>query len=89
MGMRFRDDRISRERRFSIGTDLRTGDPYLSIPVGNMLVDYDEYYRLTQDEHRSFVVDIAKATAFAEECRQRWRDDRLILPPGRDRGEPH
>ena len=54
-----------------------------------MLVDYDEYYRLTQDEHRSFVVDIAKATAFAEECRQRWRDDRLILPPGRDRGEPH
>jgi hypothetical protein len=86
--MRFRDDRISREGGFSIGIDLRTGNPYLSIPVGNRLIDYDEYYRLTWDEYRSFVTDIATAMAFAEECRLRWRDDRLILPPGCDRGEP-
>ena len=86
--MRFRDDRVSREGRFAIGVDNRTGDPYLSIPVGNGLVDYEEYYRLTPDEHHCFVTDIAAVTAFAGECRQRLRDDRLILPPGRDRGEP-
>ncbi len=86
--MRFQDEQVSHERRFSIGTDRQTGDPYLSIPVGNGLVDYEEYYRLTPDEHHCFVTDIAVATAFAGECRQRLRDDRLILPPGRDRGEP-
>jgi hypothetical protein len=86
--MRFRDDRISREGRFSIGIDLRTGDPYLSIPVGNRLIDYEEYYRLTWDRYRLFVTDIATATVFADECRQRWWDELLILPPGRGRGEP-
>ena len=86
--MRFRDDRVSREGRFAIGVDRQTGNPYLSIPVGNGLVDYEEYYRLTPDEHHCFVTDIAAVTAFAGECRQRLRDDRLILPPGRDRGEP-
>ena len=86
--MRFQDEQVSHERRFSIGTDRQTGDPYLSIPVGNGLVDYEEYYRLTSDEHRCFVTDIAAATAFAGECRQRLRDDRLILQPGHDRGEP-
>jgi len=86
--MRFQDEQASHDRRFSIGIDHQTGDPYLSIPVGNRLVDYEEYYRLTPDEHRCFVTDIAAVTAFAGECRQRLRDDRLILSPGRDRGEP-
>ncbi len=86
--MRFQDEKVFREQRFSIGTDSRTGDPYLSIPVKNTLVDYEEYYQLTLDEHQRFLADMAAATAFAEECRHRLHDARLILQPGSDRGEP-
>jgi hypothetical protein len=86
--MRFQDEQVSRDGRFSIGTDTRAGDPYLSIPVKNTLIDYEEYYRLTPEEHRRFAADTAAATAFADECRARLHDDRLILQPGSDRGEP-
>jgi hypothetical protein len=86
--MRFQDEHVSRDGRFSIGIDTRGGAPYLSIPVKNALMDYEEYYRLTPDEHGQFVADTAVSTAFAEECRARLHDDRLILPPGSDRGEP-
>jgi hypothetical protein len=82
--MRFQDEHVSRDERFSIGIDTRAGDPYLSIPVKNGLIDYEEYYRLTPDEHRRFVADTAAATGFAEECRARLHDDRLILQPGSD-----
>jgi hypothetical protein len=86
--MRFQDEHLSREGRFSIGIDTGTGGAYLSIPVGNSLVDYEEYYRLSPDEHRRFAADTAVATAFADECRARLYDSRLILQPGSDRGEP-
>lgn len=86
--MRFQDEQVSRHGRFSIGIDADTGDRYLSIPVKNRLVDYEEYHRLSPDEYRRFTADAAAATAFADECRARSRDDRLILQPGRDRGEP-
>ncbi|MEG3087214.1 hypothetical protein [Sphingomonas sp. PB4P5] len=86
--LRFQHEQVSRDGRFSIGIDTRAGDPYLSIPVKNRLIDYEEYYRLSPDEQRRFAADTAAATAFAEECRARLHDDRLILQPGSDRGEP-
>jgi hypothetical protein len=86
--MRFQDEHVSRDGRFSIGIDTQAGAPYLSIPVKNALIDYEEYYRLTPDEHRRFAADSAVSAAFAEECRARLHDDRLILQPGSDRGEP-
>lgn len=86
--MRFKDVALSREKRFSIGIDLQTGEPYLSIPVSNRLLDYEEYYRIPKDLFDSAKRNISSAFDFAEDCRMRRMDQFLIIPPGKDRGEP-
>lgn len=78
----------SRENKLSLGVDTETGGHYLSIPVKNTLIDYEEYYAISPGEYDRFGQDQGSAAAFAEECRRRLQDDRLILKPGRDRGEP-
>ncbi|WP_294258585.1 hypothetical protein [uncultured Sphingomonas sp.] len=83
---RFVDSMASREGRFALGTDVVSGQPYLSIPVSNRLADYEEYYRLTDSERVAFEGDMVLAAAFAAKCRRRELDDRLIIPPGADRG---
>lgn len=85
-GNRFVDEVFSREHRCALGRDKQTGWRYLSIPVSNSLVDYEEYYQLSEDEYDSFHQDPAKAVEFAERCRRREMDHRLIIKPGRDRG---
>ena len=88
MATRFEDTKVDREGRLSLGTDRETGDSYLSIPVANRMVDYEEYYRLSRAEYDRFLEDPAAARAFADEARARRHDDRLILMPGSDRGTP-
>jgi hypothetical protein len=83
---RFVDSVISRDGRYALGTDMVGGQPYLSIPVSNRLADYEEYYRLTEAERATFANDPVLAAAFAARCRSREMDDRLIIPPGADRG---
>ncbi|TRW17553.1 hypothetical protein [Glacieibacterium frigidum] len=85
---RFMDTKVDREGRWSLGADAETAAPFLSIPVANRMVDYEEYYRLSEDEARRFEADGLAARTFADECRARQHDDRLILAPGSDRGEP-
>ncbi|UAJ09937.1 hypothetical protein [Polymorphobacter megasporae] len=82
---RFVDTKVCRSGRYSLGRD-GTGSYYLSIPLANPRIDYEEYYRLDSDEFARFFELDRLAEAFAEECRQRRHDDRLILPPGSDRG---
>jgi hypothetical protein len=86
--MRFEDVSFSREYRFSVGRDQVGQTYYLSIPVKNMMVDYEEYYRISEEEFQKFAIDIEAGKRFADECRDRLHDDRLILKPGRDRGFP-
>ena len=83
---RFVNTKVFRADRFSLGTDQTDGQHYLSIPVANRLADYDEYYRIEPDLYSSFMQNEAAAAAFAQECRKRLHDDRLILAPGSDRG---
>jgi hypothetical protein len=87
-GGRFVDGAFSAEQRCSLGVDQTTGTHYLSIPVSNRLVDYEEYYRLSAEEYDGFLADPARAYAFAERCRQRELDGLLIIPAGADRGVP-
>jgi hypothetical protein len=61
---------------------------FLSIPVANQMVDYEEYYRLTPDQYCLFSANAAAAGLFADECRARERDDMIILAPRTDCGEP-
>jgi hypothetical protein len=44
----------SSEHRFSLGNDTTTGRHYLSIPVNNGVVDYNEQYALPPSSISSF-----------------------------------
>ena len=86
--MKPRDEFFSRTDRYSLGIDDDSGRRYLSIPVGSDLVDYEEYFELSHREYAELLADPDSARAFAEECRRREQDDRLILKPGSNRGTP-
>ncbi|WP_090681008.1 hypothetical protein [Paraburkholderia phenazinium] len=84
--MKFEDCFVSAEHRFAIGREIDSGRYYPSIPVSNRLVDYDEYYEITESDTERFRNDPGLAWQFAEKCRNRMMDDALIIKPGPDRG---
>ena len=84
--MRFQTLYVSRENRYALVRDTGSGSPFLSIPVSNRLADYEEYYALTEEELSQMVTDVGAAIAFARKCGCREMDDRLLFPPGSDRG---
>ena len=85
---RWTDLFFSRDACYALGWDGVVQRHYLSIPVANRATDYDEYYALSAVEFEALVADRAAARAFADRCRRRELDDRLILQPGTDRGYP-
>lgn len=86
MDQRFAKERVFRELRFSLGDDRQRGAKFLSIPVSNRMVDYEEYYRLSPAEFASLLDDETAGKAFANDCRRHLHDDRLLEQPGSDRG---
>ncbi|WP_344737295.1 hypothetical protein [Microbacterium awajiense] len=86
--MRFVSSFVDREAGYALGVEQESATAYLSIPVSNTLTDYEEYYALTEAEYDALLADAGLARAFAESCRRREQDERLILKPGTDRGEP-
>lgn len=84
--MKFVDYFVSTEHRLSVGREADSRKFYLSIPVSNHLVDYEEYYEITEFEAERFRNDPDLARQFAERCRNRMMDDALIIKPGSDRG---
>lgn len=86
--MKFRDDYISQEHRYSIGVELESGKSYLAIPVSNGLVDYEEYYEVADADAALYRKDINAALTFVNKCRNREADDLLLIKPGANRGVP-
>ncbi len=84
--MNFQDTYVSKKKRFSIGVETQSGQHYLSIPVSNSKVDYDEYYQITPEMFGAFGADPNAALVFVEQCRCRENDELLLMKPGRDRG---
>lgn len=84
--VRFSDVFVSREDRYSIGTELDSGRWYVSIPVSNGMVGYEEYYAISPGQSDLFLTDRTAAIEFVEACRRRLHDDLLIQKPGVDRG---
>jgi len=82
----FRDLFVYREDFYSIGVEMGSGRFYLSIPVSNRLVDYEEYYEIDLKMLDAFLDDPAKARAFADRARNREEDARLLVPPPPQRG---
>jgi hypothetical protein len=86
--MRFTDNYVSVEHRYSLGVEEDGGTYFLSIPVTNGIVDYEEYYRLSDSEYSKLMDNQEKAQAFAEQCRKQEHDERLLQKPGWNRGKP-
>lgn len=86
--MKFTDMYFSRERRYSIGIVLESGTHYISIPVSNGLVDYEEYYAISPQQAAVFPTDDSAAIDFVAECQRHEHDDLLIQKPGTNRGTP-
>ena len=84
--MKFADTATDRESRFSIGQELESGRYYLSIPVTNRFVDYEEYYEISSVMHDSYPKNLEELRLFAEACRRRENDALLLQRPGRLRG---
>lgn len=84
--MRFVDTAVNKGKRFSIGRDVRSGRYYLSIPVSNLMVDYEEYYEISEELHDCYPTNEPALLQFAEECRQHLHDALTLQEPGKDRG---
>ncbi|MDU8501499.1 hypothetical protein RYB01_20250 [Pseudomonas syringae] len=84
--MGFKDSFVSRELMLSLGIEETSGRFYLSFPVSNGLVDYEEYYEIDKASFDLFQADLKAADAFAVTCRRRERDDLMIQKPGVKRG---
>lgn len=86
----FVDELILVDGRYSIGYEKITGDYYISFPLTNRLVDYEEYYRLTKNEHYVFLLNQIEARLFLERCYRHLEDHRMIFyPPAPIRGTPN
>lgn len=59
---------------------------YLSFPVSNSLVDYEEYYELNEDLYIGFPETTRLVEIFLNECRNHKHDNLLLQQPGRLRG---
>jgi hypothetical protein len=84
--MKFEDVLVCRQERYAIGTEAESGRHYVSIPVDNGLVEYEEYYEIDRGQFDRFLVDAPAALAFVEQCRVRAMDAKLLIAPGKIRG---
>ena len=84
--MKFTDLKVNKVDRFSVGIEEDSGDYYVSIPVANSYVDYEEHYGISSDAFHEFCLDMAKALPFVQKCREQKNDHLLIQSPGKSRG---
>jgi hypothetical protein len=86
--MKFDDIYTAHEDRFSIGIERSSGRYYLSIPVSNGLVEYEEYYEIDRFLFDRINDCFEDARGIAKKSRMRLNDEKLIEQPGERRGSP-
>jgi hypothetical protein len=86
--MNFKDTHINKEKRYSLGIETNSGKYYLSFPVSNSYVDYEEYYEIEKNVHISYPQNSVLVEDFLHECKNRLHDHLLFLQPGKNRGIP-
>jgi hypothetical protein len=84
--VRFNDLYVFTEKRFAVGVELDSGKYYLSIPVSNSRVDYEEYFEIDRAMVEACPRNTGELEALANRCRAGLNDERLLVQPGRDRG---
>lgn len=80
--------KVSKKDRYAINQDLDSGKYYLSFPVFNGYVDYEEYYEVLPDELESIMRDETALQLLLKKSHNRENDERLLLKPGSIRGSP-
>ena len=86
--MKFNDVLVSKKDRFSIGVEEESQRNYVSIPVSNPFIDYEEYYEIDKETFKQYRADMKLALNFVQQCRDRLMDNRLMVKPGKYRGTP-
>ncbi|MBK5396543.1 hypothetical protein JFU47_07405 [Pseudomonas sp. TH39(2020)] len=84
----FNDTQINTDERFTIGIEEVSGKHYVSIPVSNRMVDYDEHYQTDRASYNLYLTNSTAALEFVKRCRNRELDKLLFFKPGTDRGTP-
>jgi hypothetical protein len=84
--MIFNDTKINIDERFTIGIEEVSCKPYVSIPVSNRMVDYDEYYQIDRATYDLYLTNSNAALEFVKRCRNRELDELLFFKLGPDRG---
>lgn len=84
--MDFKDLHFDKNNYFSVGIEVESGKYYLSIPVSNQRVDYEEYYEIEKLQAESYPSNLTELCQIAESCRSRKNDSKLFIKPGDDRG---
>jgi hypothetical protein len=79
---------VDRVNRFSLDVDEETSRTFVSIPVRNQYVSYEENYEVDKDTFDRYVADPTLAHEFVRRARNRKLDHLLLLKPGTDRGAP-
>lgn len=72
--------------RFSLDVDEESGRSFVSIPVHNAMVEYDEWYEVDRETFESYRADPTRAHDFVEKAKRRELDHLLWFKPGTDRG---
>ena len=86
--MKFIDKYVFQEERFSVGLEETTGKYYLSIPVANPYVEYEEYYEMDPDQYQACPANLDQLKEMAAKSRAGQNDAKLLVKPGRLRGSP-
>jgi hypothetical protein len=84
--MKFKDVAVNRDERYALGIEEDSGKYYVSIPVSNGMVDYEEYYEIDKPTFERYRADLDSARDLVERARKRQEDERLIVKPGSNRG---
>ena len=77
---------IDRVKRFSLDVDLDSGRTFLSIPVRNMMTEYEEWYEIDSSTFETYLENPLLAHPMVEQAKRRLIDHLLLLKPGTDRG---
>ncbi|MBF0315011.1 MAG: hypothetical protein HQK50_08125 [Oligoflexia bacterium] len=86
--MKFKDANFSKEHRFSIGIEEESNKYYISFPAYNGIVEYEEYYEISQQEYLDFDTNLSNALTLLQRCKERKEESRLLYQPSIKRGSP-
>jgi hypothetical protein len=77
---------VDRVRRFSLDVDEETGRTFVTIPVRNQMIEYEEWYEVDQATFERYKADPTLAHDFVGQAKRREVDHLLLYKPGPDRG---